>query len=674
MNPWGKNNLIEIFGSSGFDATQYKETTELAIHPREAFFSVLREYGLEIEHIDTSGDIVRCGIAGTKSGQSKPGWYVYYDGVDISSGAYGDWRTGESLDWCSINRDTLTPVQRQEYRDQVDRQKRKAEAQRAAEADRVAGEAQALIDRLPLAVAHDYLTRKAIKPYGVYMDNTALVVPVRNIHGDIRSIQRIYSNSDKYFMAGGQTAGCFHLIGQAFTEPTYMVEGYATGATIHDITGKAAIVAFNAGNLKKVVNAFRGAGNQHQLVIAADNDRKTDGNPGITAANKAADGQYGIKVVCPSFQGGEGSDFNDLMAEQGADAVGRQLKGAPEECSRRLRLLHISELGDLEPTDWLIDNHLPADGFGVLYGPSANGKSFVAIDMGLCVASGKQWHGRDVGQGAVVYVCGEGKKGIHKRIAAWSKHHGIDKNSIKFYVSSKPVPMLDDDALAEFNREIVDLVKNVGKVHTVIIDTLNRNFGAGDENTTKDMTKFVMSCTSIQHDIQSTVLVVHHSGLQDSQRARGNSALRAACDFEMQAEKKDVTAPVRLTCTKMKDDEPFPPIAFRQDVIDIDEATNSCVLTPEKDPEQDAERADGLLKGMGENQREAVVILRRYVARAQANDPDISEVIVERKEFANDLKCSSIGSKNWGRLLKHCLRKNFVTDINGISLKVSLNV
>jgi putative DNA primase/helicase len=126
-------------------------------------------------------------------------------------------------------------------------------------------------------------------------------------------VQRILPNGGKWFRKG-RAGGLYSPIGD-LTNPTQILlcEGWATGATLHEASGSPVLCAMNAGNLLPVAKAARTTWTGADLVICADNDWKTDGNPGLTAATAAAKAT-GAHLAVPLFpEGTRGSDFNDLM-------------------------------------------------------------------------------------------------------------------------------------------------------------------------------------------------------------------------------------------------------------------------------------------------------------------------------------------------------------------------
>ena len=159
---------------------------------------------------------------------------------------------------------------------------------------------------------------------------TRLVIPARDTKGKIQSIQHIVGNGKKRFLKDGVIQGHYHTIGK-LTDILYIVEGYATGASVHEATGCGVVVAFDAGNLLPVAKAIREKYPDHELVFAGDDDAWTDGNPGKVKAQEAA-AAVSAKWVIPQFKdtSSKPTDFNDLRQLEGLDAVREQLANARE--------------------------------------------------------------------------------------------------------------------------------------------------------------------------------------------------------------------------------------------------------------------------------------------------------------------------------------------------------
>jgi len=125
-----------------------------------------------------------------------------------------------------------------------------------------------------------------------------LLIPLCDIHGELVGAQSIDALGRKFFPRGARLAGGMHRIGTLSGETIVIVEGYATGATIHEATSLGVVVAFNAGNLEAVALAVRSAHPDTRIIIAGDNDHHkpcgvgTGGRPkpnvGRVAAEEAA--------------------------------------------------------------------------------------------------------------------------------------------------------------------------------------------------------------------------------------------------------------------------------------------------------------------------------------------------------------------------------------------------
>lgn len=168
----------------------------------------------------------------------------------------------------------------------------------------------------PAELLHRYLQAKQVKPYSLrQLSQGRLLVPLC-ANGHLVNLQIISPAGEKRFLSGGRVQGCYSPLGRISEGcRLYVCEGWATGATLHAYTGSPVVCAMNAGNLKSVAITMRERyGEALDLVIAGDDDRQTDGNPGRTAANRAANAA-GARVVFPDWPADapeDLSDFNDL--------------------------------------------------------------------------------------------------------------------------------------------------------------------------------------------------------------------------------------------------------------------------------------------------------------------------------------------------------------------------
>jgi hypothetical protein len=223
------------------------------------------------------------------------------------------------------------------------------------------------------------------------------------------------------------------------------------------------------------------------------------------------------------------------------------------------RLTRIGELSYKEPV-YLVADLVETECLAMLFGDPACGKSFIAVDLALSVATGAGFHGRKVLAGPVVYLAGEGHNGLTRRVEAWSKEQKVDVKQCPLFLSHSAAQFLNDTLVSEVADAVEGIKEAFGPPVLIVVDTVARSFGGGDENSTQDMTKFVAALDQFRERYACTILLVHHTGHTDKKRARGNMALKGALDAEYRVEKKKDG--VTIECTKMKDAAEPPPIHF----------------------------------------------------------------------------------------------------------------
>lgn len=249
-------------------------------------------------------------------------------------------------------------------------------------------------------------------------------------------------------------------------------------------------------------------------------------------------------------------------------------------------LLTTDELLSLPPATWLMDQLIPEEGFVGLYGPPSSGKSFVALDWAMCIAEGRPWLGTHaVKQSPVVYVAAEGGRGIQQRVRAWMKHYGHPKLPAMYFLLS-PLYVREDGAVEAFLDTLEDADIWPG---LMVLDTLSRSFGGGEENASADMGEFVDKITALASGRRMAALVVHHTNAQGA-RERGNTAFRGGVDamFSCAADRNGDGRIIRVTLenNKQKDSAELPPIYLQP----IEGITESLVfeLAPAPEPKAKA--------------------------------------------------------------------------------------
>lgn len=240
---------------------------------------------------------------------------------------------------------------------------------------------------------------------------------------------------------------------------------------------------------------------------------------------------------------------------------------------------------NLEANDF-VEDLLTTGSMSVVYGPSNCGKTFFIVDLALHVAWGREWRGRAVDQGAVVYLSLEGAQGIRNRMAAFRKHHELGDAALPFIAMPKPVNLLNDDA--DVNA-VIALTQHVSDqtglpVRMVIIDTLSRAMAGGNENSPEDMTALIGNCDRIRDATGSHVCIVHHSGKDEAKGARGHSSLRAATDTEIEIKRDPELTFSSVRVAKQRDLEAGDPFGFTLHRVPLGvnrrgKDVTSCVVT-----------------------------------------------------------------------------------------------
>jgi hypothetical protein len=362
-------------------------------------------------------------------------------------------------------------------------------------------------------------------------------------------------------------------------EPVFLVEGEAKADRLANWGFAATAIAFGADGWKAdYAQHFAGA----RVIILPDNDDK-----GRSFARKAYADLKGSAspaiVELPGLpQAGDVIDWNgsaaDLEALIADPAEPDWMREESPETPKAVAFEFVA-VGDLEyrAPEFLIDGLIETDSLGLFFGDPGRGKSFLAVDLGLSVASGTAFHGREVKQGPVFYIAGEGHNGLARRFQAWSRKRGVPLAGVPLFKSTRAAQFLDGESAKAVAEAVHQLAAQHGAPAMIQIDTLARNFGPGDENSTSEMGQFIAAMDDLKAQFPGCVIVIiHHSGHADKQRARGAMALKGALDFEYRVEKSD--AAIRVSNTKMKDAEPPSDVTFELQSVELSDGASSAVL------------------------------------------------------------------------------------------------
>jgi hypothetical protein len=251
--------------------------------------------------------------------------------------------------------------------------------------------------------------------------------------------------------------------------------------------------------------------------------------------------------------------YDDAMQDQGE--IDRRYLQLVARC------LTVDQLKALPPPTPIVDDYLFKGTVAWLHGKWGSFKSFVAIDLAGCIATGIPWHQHNVVQGNVLYLAAEGAKGLGKRVEAWEKHH---HNPDMARLTTLPVPV----QLADLdNVDVPAVIMLVKQYNTdlLILDTQARVTTGKDENSGRDMSVFTANLAEIVEATGVTILVVHHEP-RKGENLRGHSSLEGAADTILRTELQSATTMVMET-TKQKDTDEAPDITFNLVVVG-----DSCIL------------------------------------------------------------------------------------------------
>ena len=273
----------------------------------------LRGFGLVVESIEF-GRLRRCKVEGDRE---RRGWYALHElrldsGETAIVGSFGIWQGLENnAQKIKLKKTQLSDEQKQALKARIADDRKKADARRATEAKKAAVAAPRAWAQCTPEGKCDYLNKKGFEAHGArFTKRGNLVIPMLDPAGQIHGLQVIYGNAedkkrkdrDKDFWPMGLAkTGHYFMLGNVGST-VLIAEGYATAATLHEATDLPVAVAFDAGNLRPVAEVIRKHYRRARILICADDDFATRGNPGLAAADQAALAVSGAWVG-PVFEG-----------------------------------------------------------------------------------------------------------------------------------------------------------------------------------------------------------------------------------------------------------------------------------------------------------------------------------------------------------------------------------
>jgi len=274
----------------------------------------------------------------------------------------------------------------------------------------------------------------------------------------------------------------------------------------------------------------------------------------------------------------------------------------------------------------LIKGLLPQRQFAMVYGATGSAKTFFAIEAALCVGAGRPFLGMKTTPGAVAYIATENPSSVERRIAAVRDHLKIRRAEVALVDGG--LNLTDPASVERLMDRLSDVARRAGELSLVIIDTAAQAMPGADENSFKDMGAFVDACLRIRDELETSVLVVHHSGKSESKGARGHSSLRAAVDVELEI--SDDQGVRVVTVTKVRDGETGRRFGFKLRPIPLGpnedgEMLTTCAVEPAPVPTKKATNAKGgkPRQPSGSNQKLALKSLQNAQHQHGRSSPDV---------------------------------------------------
>jgi len=353
------------------------------------FLDMVQALGLHIESLRADGEFHRCDVADKGHKGKGDGSYLFHMDGGIPLGFAKNWITGE---WSKYRyeraqyKPLLTATDRELLARQEQLLSEKRERDRQQRAVEAAAKARSLLAHAHpiLGRAHRYLAKKKIEAHGLTMANGEIIVPMVNGGGELVGAQRITSDGEKFFLTGTPVNGAFHVLGEPEGAARIVIaEGVATAATIRQALGCPVVIAFNAGNLVSVAKVIWAKFPSSQLLIAADDDHSTPGNPGVAAATAAAR-EVGCVWLKPAFPAGREdalTDFNDLAAVADLAAVREQFDAVPTSAGARpMSAFARLSLTSVKAPEFVIDAAIQA-GVVLVAGAEGVGKTVQMVSL-----------------------------------------------------------------------------------------------------------------------------------------------------------------------------------------------------------------------------------------------------------------------------------------------------
>ena len=454
--------------------------------------------------------------------------------------------------------------------------------------------------------------------------------------------------------------------------PVFIVEGEKD---VHNLEAFGLLATCNHGGSGKWTDIHAAYLANRKVVIIPDND-----DPGDKHAKQVIKTLKGIaaeirRVDLPGLL--PKGDVSDWIEGGGnKEQLVALVKSAPpitqDDLDLHYRVITLGDLMEREPVPWLIPNYIPEQSLVAIYGDPGSYKTFLTLDMMLCVSHGYDFHKMSVDQGLVVYVAGEGVGGLRKRVGAWHEANEPNVANAQFLLIEEPVPLREEGAVDHLIADI-EALRNGRDVKCIVFDTLARCM-SGDENSSTDMGDAIRAMDIIKGHFGAAIIAVHHQGKDSGRGLRGSSALLGALDVALQCKKHDQH--LEVVTQKQKDHEPAEPqyfeaqlCSYQQHALDDPDSSLVLVMADEKpnlatnlsQPQAKCLKAlQNVLVEYGERDNPAV-------AKFNVSWPTVDQNLWEAESLSMSLADGEAESqkKAWKRAVKGLEKKGLVAARNG---------
>ena len=493
------------------------------------------------EQLILDGQIHRYQVEGDRRGKRNGAYCIYPDGVP--AGFVQDWRKEIKLNWkfdmSGFNDEQKKYFDSDEFKIKAENNRKKREKEIKEKQIKASESARILWESLKSAdPSHPYCQKKQVYAYGIRPNSqsNALAIPLRDVNGNVKSMQWISPDGDKKFFEGASTDSLFFSIAldslhEGDNLPILIGEGYATMAKVYELVSLPVVAAISCYHLVQIGKILREKFPDRKIFVLADDDKKTEltrgFNPGIREAQKAVKEAKLNAVIAPPFKSpDDGSDWDDYALKYGdehtTEILQKRIKweclsddekkeiSIREKLKAAVKTLDISV--DLPPQEF-IGGLFPRDFVSVLAAPSGTGKTifmqkFVSdLSIGGSVFDG--FVEKEPVRRSLIFAGEAGYEMLVRRGASMKWPVNPDNiyvvDQYTFETEDLPI-MLDDPEGWQNVLRIVDMYKP----DIVFIDTFSA-FHERDENKATEMKPLIRNLAKLARDNHIAVVMVHHS-------------------------------------------------------------------------------------------------------------------------------------------------------------------